>query len=333
MFVTIVSILHEGQCNYLTDEYVLHEATFGGRTDDYLFQSGEDVCEGHRYNWQQCASFGCCTFDGGACWSSVGGKPCGLHDDGSLDEGAAGKVFSHLVNDHIIEQRVVPIEFAASFCNDQPGCVGFTFEGRVSDMNAKRNIFFMKVADVGRSGWTSYIHKGVQTTPYDPSKHPLKRFRGSLASLKSEPVPDEDSLYDGGVMNVVGSTFKSVTQDRLKDVLVSCYASWCGYCQKFRPVYRQLARNLRHVATLQIAQLDAPQNTVQDIKISAFPTILFFPAGDRKDQPLRYTGKREVKDLTHWLHEHATYGNFSDTPTVVEEHDEVEGIIGDSEDL
>ena len=55
----------------------------GLRCDSYAWHcvdandlSGEDACEGHGYTEEQCAYVGCCHFEGGYYWSSVGDGPC-----------------------------------------------------------------------------------------------------------------------------------------------------------------------------------------------------------------------------------------------------------------
>lgn len=39
-------------------------------------QNGEEVCENHGYNENDCNNVGCCHFDDGECWSSVGTNMC-----------------------------------------------------------------------------------------------------------------------------------------------------------------------------------------------------------------------------------------------------------------
>ena len=41
-----------------------------------LGQSGEDACEGQKFNEEQCLAVGCCEWDDDMCWSAVGKKDC-----------------------------------------------------------------------------------------------------------------------------------------------------------------------------------------------------------------------------------------------------------------
>jgi len=40
--------------------------------------TGEEVCEGHKFNPAQCQAIGCCQWDDEQCWSAVGDGPCDM---------------------------------------------------------------------------------------------------------------------------------------------------------------------------------------------------------------------------------------------------------------
>merc|ERR1711941_168137 len=87
--------------------------------------------------------------------------------------------------------------------------------------------------------------------------------------LKSEPEPTaEDQAGPVGVL--VGSTFSATAHDNEKDVLVNFYAPWCGHCRKFEPLYKELAKKLKHVKSLKIMKLDATRNEVEGCKSPLF---------------------------------------------------------------
>merc|ERR1712232_461171 len=116
--------------------------------------------------------------------------------------------------------------------------------------------------------------------------------------LKSEPVPTED---DGPVKVLVGTTFSKIAHDETKDVLVDFYAPWCGHCRKFEPLYKELAKKLKHVKSIKISKLDATRNEVEGMTIMSFPTILLFPGGGQ--QQISYQGSRQPDDIIRWLHD------------------------------
>merc|ERR1712217_584893 len=97
--------------------------------------------------------------------------------------------------------------------------------------------------------------------------------------MKSEPEPSLEEKRAEVVGVLVGSTFADTTQDTSKDVLVDFYAPWCGHCRKFEPIYKELAKRLKHVKTLKIYKIDATRNEIEGMQIAGFPTIMLFPAG------------------------------------------------------
>ncbi len=121
--------------------------------------------------------------------------------------------------------------------------------------------------------------------------------------LKSQPIPTENPT---AVRTVVGLNFKEVVLDQSKDVLVEFYAPWCGHCKTLAPKYEKLAKKFAGVSTVVIAAVDSTANDIEDVDVSGFPTLKFWPAGD-KAKAIDYDGPRTVKGLTKFLKEHATH--------------------------
>jgi len=118
---------------------------------------------------------------------------------------------------------------------------------------------------------------------------------------KSEPIPETN---DGPVKIVVGKNFESLVNDNTKDVLVEFYAPWCGHCQKLAPIYEKLGQKFSKIDSIVIAKMDATANAVPEgISVRGFPTLFFFPAGDKT--PVPYNGNRELDDLVSFIVEYA----------------------------
>jgi protein disulfide isomerase family A protein 3 len=122
--------------------------------------------------------------------------------------------------------------------------------------------------------------------------------------IKSDPIPESN---DGGVKVVVGKNFKDIVLDPTKDVLLEMYAPWCGHCKKLEPAYTELGNKLKDVPGLTIAKMDATANDSPHPKYQArgYPTILYAPANN-KDNPISYSGERDVKAFESWLKDKAT---------------------------
>ncbi|KAL2328615.1 hypothetical protein Fmac_022042 [Flemingia macrophylla] len=121
--------------------------------------------------------------------------------------------------------------------------------------------------------------------------------------LKSDPVPESN---DGDVKIVVGNNFDEIVLDESKDVLLEIYAPWCGHCQALEPTYNKLAKHLRSIESIVIAKMDGTTNEHPRAKADGFPTILFFPAGNKTSDPIPVDVDRTVVAFYKFLRKHAS---------------------------
>ncbi|GMJ08949.1 PROTEIN DISULFIDE ISOMERASE 2, ARABIDOPSIS THALIANA PROTEIN DISULFIDE ISOMERASE 2, PDI-like 1-4 [Hibiscus trionum] len=120
---------------------------------------------------------------------------------------------------------------------------------------------------------------------------------------KSDPIPETN---DGDVKIVVGNNFDEIVLDESKDVLLEIYAPWCGHCQALEPTYNKLAKHLRGIDSLIIAKMDGTTNEHPRAKSDGFPTILFFPAGNKSFEPITVDTDRTVVAFYKFLKKHAS---------------------------
>ncbi|KAJ0020534.1 hypothetical protein Pint_32176 [Pistacia integerrima] len=121
--------------------------------------------------------------------------------------------------------------------------------------------------------------------------------------FKSDPIPETN---DGDVKIVVGNNFDEIVLDESKDVLLEIYAPWCGHCQSLEPTYNKLAKHLRGVDSLVIAKMDGTTNEHPRAKPDGFPTILFFPAGNKSFDPITVDTDRTVVAFYKFLKKNAS---------------------------
>ncbi|KAL8604454.1 hypothetical protein ACOMHN_042283 [Nucella lapillus] len=121
--------------------------------------------------------------------------------------------------------------------------------------------------------------------------------------IKSEPIPQTN---DQPLKKVVGRNFNTMVNDKQKDVLIEFYAPWCGHCKELAPKYKRVAELLKDEPNIVIAKMDATANdSPSPYEITGFPNIYFAPKGN-KQNPVRYTGPREIKDIMQFVAEEAT---------------------------
>jgi protein disulfide-isomerase A1 len=120
--------------------------------------------------------------------------------------------------------------------------------------------------------------------------------------LKSEPIPDKN---DGNVKIVVGDSFDDIVLDETKDVLLEVYAPWCGHCRNLEPEYNRLGEILKDIPSIVIAKMDGTTNEHAVVQIQGFPTILFFPAGDKSKEPLAVQTERTVEAFVDYIKKNA----------------------------
>ncbi|XP_077252921.1 protein disulfide isomerase-like 1-4 [Tasmannia lanceolata] len=119
---------------------------------------------------------------------------------------------------------------------------------------------------------------------------------------KSDPIPKSN---DGDVKIIVGNNFDEIVLDESKDVLLEIYAPWCGHCQALEPTYNKLAKHLRGIDSLVIAKMDGTTNEHPRAKSDGFPTLLFFPAGNKSFDPITVDTDRTVVAFYKFIKQNA----------------------------
>ena len=140
--------------------------------------------------------------------------------------------------------------------------------------------------------------------------------------LKSAEEPKENK---DDVFVVVGKTYEKEVINNDKDVMLLFYAPWCGHCKALHPKYEEVAKKLKEKnPKLLLAKIDATENEVENINISGFPTVKFYPGNKKNKAPIDYNGDRSVDDMIKFIKTNAA------TPIVLDE--EVKETKGDNKD-
>ncbi|VDP41844.1 unnamed protein product [Soboliphyme baturini] len=116
--------------------------------------------------------------------------------------------------------------------------------------------------------------------------------------LLSQKLPKD--WDQGSVKVVVAENFKKVVKDPKKNVLIMFYAPWCQHCKQLEPIWVELAEHAKHFdSDLVVAKMDATVNELEDLKITQFPTIKFFPKDS--GEVVDYSGERTLEALKKFI--------------------------------
>ncbi|XP_074775455.1 protein disulfide-isomerase A2 isoform X1 [Athene noctua] len=115
--------------------------------------------------------------------------------------------------------------------------------------------------------------------------------------MSAEPPEDWDTRP---VKVLVGKTFEQVAFDETKNVFVKFYAPWCSHCQAMAAAWEALGERYKDHEDIVIAELDSTANELENITISGFPTLHYFPAGPGR-KVIEYKSARDVETFSKFL--------------------------------
>ena len=110
------------------------------------------------------------------------------------------------------------------------------------------------------------------------------------ALFSAHPIPVTDANFD----QIVGGTDLPV--------VVDCWASWCGPCMRFAPVFEEAAAKLEPKVRLAKLDTDANQATAAKLGIRSIPTLILFKGGK---EAARISGAMPLGPFMEWVKQHA----------------------------
>ena len=131
-----------------------------------------------------------------------------------------------------------------------------------------------------------------------------------------------ESTNDINVYELDDELFEEVRKGGSHTVLIEYYASWCGACTKFKPVYEELGEYYKKLNAINyeryaeqgnqtiIARVDADKYSDIAVQndITSFPTIILYVIhkvgfGKNEYKQFIYSGPRTVTDLINFIEE------------------------------
>ena len=100
------------------------------------------------------------------------------------------------------------------------------------------------------------------------------------------------------VVSLTPETFDSYVGS--KPTMVKFFAPWCGHCKHLAPEYEKAAEQLKGgKVVLAEVDCDAHQDLCGRYDVHGYPTVKFFPRGDKKG--VEYDGARTSDSIVDWI--------------------------------
>ena len=101
-------------------------------------------------------------------------------------------------------------------------------------------------------------------------------------------------MASANVIVLDDSNFDSVIAGASEPLLVDFWAPWCAPCRMLTPVVEEIAGE--NVGKFKVTKVNVDESPVVSDKfgIRSIPTLLFFKAGEKRDQTVGVLGKAEI---------------------------------------
>lgn len=80
------------------------------------------------------------------------------------------------------------------------------------------------------------------------------------------------------------------------NILIDCYATWCGPCKMLSPIINQLATEVKNYLFYKL-DIDKNEKIALEFNIKAIPTILIFKDGKLIKNEIGFKTKDELEEL------------------------------------
>lgn len=102
------------------------------------------------------------------------------------------------------------------------------------------------------------------------------------------------------IVKLSDSNFESTVKES-KNLIVDCWAPWCGPCRMLAPTFEALAKD--YVGKVTFAKLDTDESpkVAMNLGIHSIPTLIFFRDGKQVD---RMTGVHPRPSIENMIKKH-----------------------------
>ena len=101
-------------------------------------------------------------------------------------------------------------------------------------------------------------------------------------------------MASANVVELNDTNFESVVSKASEPLLVDFWAPWCAPCRMLTPVVEEIAGENTGKFTVTKVDVDEAPLVAEKFGIRSIPTLLFFKAGEKRDQTVGVLGKAEI---------------------------------------
>ena len=94
-----------------------------------------------------------------------------------------------------------------------------------------------------------------------------------------------DNAWPSGPVNVTDDEFQDFIK-KYPRVIIDCWATWCGPCQRLGPVLDKIASAYQGKVVIGKMNTDENQKVPMSFGIQSIPTLLFFKNGELVDKSI-----------------------------------------------
>jgi len=105
-------------------------------------------------------------------------------------------------------------------------------------------------------------------------------------------------VFNGKAQELSAANVSSALNRNDIPVLVDCWATWCGPCQQFAPIFEQAAKEFEPNIRLAKLNTEAEQGIAGQWQIRSIPTLILFRQGK---EVARMSGALPLPQLKQWL--------------------------------